>query len=223
MTLTQYNMKFSELARHAVWLVSTDRERIRRFIDCLTFQLRVLITRERVSGATFDEVVDIGREIELVRNQERIERVAKRSRGSGSFGGVPAGDQFHHGRGRPYRHAQTTRPVHRGTSSGHGYFGFHQGQSSLSALPAQSSTHAPSTQGSSMSGPSSSYPGARGSLQSPPPFAERGCFECGDLGYIKRHSPPFGRFISAEESAAFDFGTSYFTTRPTSSGWSSFS
>ncbi|XP_070054972.1 uncharacterized protein [Nicotiana tomentosiformis] len=44
-------------------------ERIRRFIDGLTYQLRLLITRERVSGATFDEVVDIARQIEVVRSQ----------------------------------------------------------------------------------------------------------------------------------------------------------
>ncbi|XP_070045449.1 uncharacterized protein [Nicotiana tomentosiformis] len=36
-SVTQYKMRFSELARHAVWLVPTDRERIRRFIDGLTY------------------------------------------------------------------------------------------------------------------------------------------------------------------------------------------
>ncbi|XP_070044879.1 uncharacterized protein [Nicotiana tomentosiformis] len=66
MTVTQYEMRFSELARYAVWLVPTNRERIRRFIDGLTFQLRVFMTRDRVSGATFEEVVDIARQIELV-------------------------------------------------------------------------------------------------------------------------------------------------------------
>ncbi|XP_070046001.1 uncharacterized protein [Nicotiana tomentosiformis] len=39
MSMTQYKMRFSELARHAVWLVPTDMERIRRFIDGLTYQL----------------------------------------------------------------------------------------------------------------------------------------------------------------------------------------
>ncbi|XP_070045720.1 uncharacterized protein [Nicotiana tomentosiformis] len=32
-----YEMRFSKLARHAIWLVPTDRERIRRFIDGLTY------------------------------------------------------------------------------------------------------------------------------------------------------------------------------------------
>ncbi|XP_070023205.1 uncharacterized protein [Nicotiana sylvestris] len=46
-SVTQYGMRFSELARHVVWLVTTDRERIKRFIDGLDFQLRLLMTRER--------------------------------------------------------------------------------------------------------------------------------------------------------------------------------
>ena len=58
-SVTRYEMRFSELVRHAVLMVPTDRERIRRFIDGLTYQLWLLMTRERVSGATFDEVVDI--------------------------------------------------------------------------------------------------------------------------------------------------------------------
>ncbi|XP_070015317.1 uncharacterized protein [Nicotiana sylvestris] len=66
------------------------RERIRRFVDGLTYQLQILMTRERVSGSTFEEVVDIAREIESVCCQERDEREAKRPRGSGSFGGAPS-------------------------------------------------------------------------------------------------------------------------------------
>lgn len=48
MSVTRYEMRFSELTRHTIWLVPTDRERIRRFIDGLTFQLRLLMTRESV-------------------------------------------------------------------------------------------------------------------------------------------------------------------------------
>ncbi|XP_070049488.1 uncharacterized protein [Nicotiana tomentosiformis] len=68
MSVKQYGMRFSELAYHAVWLVPTDREKIRRFSDGLTYQLRLLMTRGRVSCATFDEVVDIARQIEIVRS-----------------------------------------------------------------------------------------------------------------------------------------------------------
>ncbi|XP_070031864.1 uncharacterized protein [Nicotiana tomentosiformis] len=87
--VTQYEMRFSELACHVVWLVPTDRERIRRFIDGLTCQLRLRMTRDRVSGATFDEVIHIARQIEMVCSQKRGKRESKRPRGSSGFSGVP--------------------------------------------------------------------------------------------------------------------------------------
>ncbi|XP_070056612.1 uncharacterized protein [Nicotiana tomentosiformis] len=105
MSAMQYEIRFSELARHAIWLVPTDSERIMRFIDGLTFQLRLLMTRESVYGAAFDEVVDIARQIEMVCGQERVEREAKRPRGQVGFSDAPFGDQFHHGRGRHFRQA----------------------------------------------------------------------------------------------------------------------
>ncbi|XP_070003826.1 uncharacterized protein, partial [Nicotiana sylvestris] len=108
------------------------------------------MTRQRVSDTSFEEVVDIARDIESIRRQERVEREAKRPRGSGSFGGVLFGGKFHHGRGRPFRHAPAARLAHRGASSSHDYHSSQQGHSSLSALPAQSSSHAPLVQGSSM-------------------------------------------------------------------------
>ncbi|XP_070048632.1 uncharacterized protein [Nicotiana tomentosiformis] len=97
----------------------------------------------------------------MVHTQERGEREAKRPRGPGDFSGVPSGGQFYRNRGRPYRHAQMGHPVHCGASSIHGLYSSHQGQSSLSALPAQSSSRAPSVQGSFAPGASSSYFGSR--------------------------------------------------------------
>ncbi|XP_070042738.1 uncharacterized protein [Nicotiana tomentosiformis] len=79
MSMMKYEMKFSELVCHAIWLVPTDRERIRRFIDGLTFQLRLLMTRERVSGFTFDDLVIIAHQIDMVRSQERVERGGQES------------------------------------------------------------------------------------------------------------------------------------------------
>ncbi|XP_070045546.1 uncharacterized protein [Nicotiana tomentosiformis] len=189
LSVTQYEMRFSELARHAVWLVPIDRERIRRFIDGLTYQLWLVMTRERVSGATFDKVVDIARQIEVVHSQERGEREAKRPRGPGDFCGVPSGGQFYRGRGRPYRHAQTGRPVHRGASSSHGSYSSHQGQPFLGSLPAQSSSRASSDQGSFAPGASSSYSGSRGPIQSAPPPVPGSCFECGEFGHMWRQCP----------------------------------
>ncbi|XP_070037225.1 uncharacterized protein [Nicotiana tomentosiformis] len=187
MSVTQYEMQFSELACHAIWLVPTDRERIMRFIDGLTYQLQLLMTKERVSGATFDEVVNIARQIEIVRGQERVEREAKRPRGQGGFSDAPFGGQFQHSRGLHFRQAQSARPFHRGASSGHSSHNSHQVHSSLSALPVQSSSCAPPVQGSSMPSSSTSHPGV-GSLQFLPP-APGNCFECGELGHLWRQCP----------------------------------
>ncbi|XP_070036611.1 uncharacterized protein [Nicotiana tomentosiformis] len=153
-------MRFSELARHAVWLVPTEREKIRRFINGLNHQFRFVMTLGNVACGKFNEVVDSARRLEMVRTQEREEREAKRSRGLGNSSGVPSGGQPYHNRGRPYRPAHMTFPVHRGASASHGSYSARPSQSSLSALPAQSSTHAPSVQGSSVPRSSGSYFGS---------------------------------------------------------------
>ncbi|XP_070045526.1 uncharacterized protein [Nicotiana tomentosiformis] len=186
-------MRFSELARHVVWLVPTDRERIMRFIDGLTYQLRLHMTKERVSGATFDEVVDIARQIEVVRSQERGDREAKRPRGSGSFGGVPCGGKFYHNRGRP---------VHCGASSSHSSYSSHQSLSALSTLPTPSTLRAPSVQGSYIPGLSSSYSGSRGSPQNLPPFFEMKCYECGELGHVRKYCPRHTQGLVQQRSQA---------------------
>nr|XP_009776134.1 PREDICTED: uncharacterized protein LOC104225955 [Nicotiana sylvestris] len=125
---------------------------------------------------------------------------AKRFRGSGSFSGVPSRGQSQHRRGHPFRHTQPTRSGRHGGSSGHGFHGSHRGHSSLSALPDKSSNQAPSIYGSSMLGSSSGHPVAWGSLQSPPPLATRVCFECGDLGHIKRFCPRLTGGSSSQRS-----------------------
>ncbi|XP_070057227.1 uncharacterized protein [Nicotiana tomentosiformis] len=68
LSVTQYEMRFSELARHTVWLVPTKRDRIKRFIDGITYQLYFAMTQESVSGARFDVVVDIAPRLEMVRS-----------------------------------------------------------------------------------------------------------------------------------------------------------
>ncbi|XP_070055152.1 uncharacterized protein [Nicotiana tomentosiformis] len=155
MSVTQYEMRFSELAHHAIWLVPTKRERIRRFIDGLIYQLHFVITQENASGARFDEVVDIARRLELLHNQECKEMEAKRPHSSGGFNGVSSGGQSHHNNGRPYRPAQMARPAHHGALVNHDSYNARSGESSFSALPAQSSHHVSSAQVST--GSSSGY------------------------------------------------------------------
>ncbi|XP_070050702.1 uncharacterized protein [Nicotiana tomentosiformis] len=149
-------MRFSELARHMIWLVPIERERVKRFIDGLNCGIRFVITREIATASRFNKVVDIAKRLELALSQECEEREAKRPRGSGGFSGVSSGGQSHHSRDRPYRPAQMARSVHRGASFIHSSYNDRSGQSSFSALPAQSSYHDSPSQASTSS--SSGYP-----------------------------------------------------------------
>ncbi|XP_070041132.1 uncharacterized protein [Nicotiana tomentosiformis] len=179
-------MQFLELARHAV---PTEREKIRRFINGLNHQLHFVMTVGNIASVKFDEVVDSARRLKMVRTQEREEREAKMSRGPGNSSGVPSGGQSYHSRGRPYRPTHMSRPARRGASASLGSYNARSSQSSLSALPAQSSSRAPSVQGASVPGSSDSYSGSRGPPQYFPPLFEKSCFECGDLGHMKRNCP----------------------------------
>ncbi|XP_070054072.1 uncharacterized protein [Nicotiana tomentosiformis] len=165
--------------------------RIRRFIDGLNNGLNFVMTREIASSARFDEVIDIVRRLEQVHSQEREEMDAKRPRGSGGFSGVSSGGKSHHSRGRSYRPAQMARPVHCGASASHGSYSAHPGQSSLRALPVQSLSRAPSAQGSSVPGPSSSYSGSWGPIQYLPPLTDRSCYVCGEFVHMRRYCPHF--------------------------------
>ncbi|XP_070036956.1 uncharacterized protein [Nicotiana tomentosiformis] len=120
------------------------------------------MTLGNIAVAKFDEVVDSARWQEMVRIQEHEERESKRSHGPGNSGSVPSRGQSYHNRGRPYRPARMARPAHCGASTSHGSYSALPSQSSLSALLSQSSSRAPS---------------------------ERGCFECGELGHMKRYCP----------------------------------
>ncbi|XP_070034758.1 uncharacterized protein [Nicotiana tomentosiformis] len=71
MTVTQYETRFVDLARHATILLHTEKERVRRFIDGLTYTIRLQIAKETRSDISFQMTIDIARRIELVRAQER--------------------------------------------------------------------------------------------------------------------------------------------------------
>nr|XP_009792139.1 PREDICTED: uncharacterized protein LOC104239254 [Nicotiana sylvestris] len=124
MTVSQYEVRFSELAQYAPWMVPTDWERIRRFVDGLNCPIRIMMARERILSHTFEDAVDVARDIETDRRLEREEREAKRPRGSASHSGALSRGQFQQSRGRSYRPHQSARPEYCGPSSGHGHQGF---------------------------------------------------------------------------------------------------
>ncbi|XP_070050759.1 uncharacterized protein [Nicotiana tomentosiformis] len=88
MTVTQYETRFVDLARHAIILLPTERERVRRFIDGLTYTIRLQIAKERKTDISFQTSMNIARRIELVRAQERGPLSDKRPRHSSNFRGA---------------------------------------------------------------------------------------------------------------------------------------
>nr|XP_009792331.1 PREDICTED: uncharacterized protein LOC104239401 [Nicotiana sylvestris] len=148
MTMTQYEIRFTELACHAVFLVPTERQ---RFIDGLNYGLRYGMARESEREARFDQVFEIARHLEHACRLKIEEREAKRPRGSGGFGGTSSGGQSQYSKGHPSRPAQAARQIPRGSSVSHSSYSFCLVQSSFSALSTQKSYHSSSAQGSSIS------------------------------------------------------------------------
>ncbi|XP_070003510.1 uncharacterized protein [Nicotiana sylvestris] len=170
------------------WVPQSQREELCRQFEWLCQGDMTVSQYERILSHTFEDVVDISCDIETARRQEREDREAKRSRGSGSYTGAPSRGQFQQGSGRSFRPHQLARPEYRGASSGHSYQGFQHGQSSLSSLPAQSLSYDPLAQGSSAPSASASHSGARGSHQSPS-LVSGSCFECEEFGHMRRQCP----------------------------------
>ncbi|XP_070005511.1 uncharacterized protein [Nicotiana sylvestris] len=157
MIVSQYEVRFLELARYAPWMVPTDRERIRRFVDWLIYPIRILMARERILSHTFEDAVDIARDIEADRRQEREEREAKRPRGSGSFSGALSRSQFQQSRGRSYRPHQSARSEYRGASSGRGHQGFQQAPTQSARGEGHTARGRPRWGGGSGGGPARFY------------------------------------------------------------------
>ncbi|XP_070054538.1 uncharacterized protein [Nicotiana tomentosiformis] len=57
MTITQYENRFIYLSRHAVVLIPPERERVRRFIDGLTFGIKLHMAKETEDDISFNRVV----------------------------------------------------------------------------------------------------------------------------------------------------------------------
>ncbi|XP_070045075.1 uncharacterized protein [Nicotiana tomentosiformis] len=144
MTVTQYETTFVDLARHATILLPTERERVGRFIDGLTFTLRLQMAKETESDISFQMVVDIARRIELVHAQERGPVSDKRPRHSSSFSGDSSGGRVTFGRVHPPRPFHSALQASHSTSGSHGPYVSHLEQLAYSAPPTHIS--APSIQ-----------------------------------------------------------------------------
>nr|XP_033517016.1 uncharacterized protein LOC117281250 isoform X1 [Nicotiana tomentosiformis] len=99
MTVLEYAIRFSELSCHVPTLVPTVRERVQRFSEGLSYDLRFCMTRELQTDTPYQEVVEIARMLECIRGEEREDKETKRSRGSGGFSGFYSSAMIYHGRG----------------------------------------------------------------------------------------------------------------------------
>ncbi|XP_070009717.1 uncharacterized protein [Nicotiana sylvestris] len=80
MTISEYVVCYTSLARHAPALVSTVRERVHWFIKGLIPSIRSSMARELEMDISYQQVVSIARRIEGMPAREKEERKGKRSR-----------------------------------------------------------------------------------------------------------------------------------------------
>ncbi|XP_070003165.1 uncharacterized protein [Nicotiana sylvestris] len=111
MTVSEYAIRFTDLARHASALVSIVRERVRRFIEGLIPNIRSSMARELEIYVTYKQVVSIARRVEGMLARDREEREAKRSRELGHYSGVRAPATVRHGKGYMSRPASSGIPA----------------------------------------------------------------------------------------------------------------
>ncbi|XP_070045654.1 uncharacterized protein [Nicotiana tomentosiformis] len=158
MIVTQYESHFVDLARHALFLLPTEGERVRRFIEGPTHLIRFQMAKEIGSEISFQAAANVARRIEMVLEQ-------------GNFG-----------RGHPLRPFHSALHASHGASRSHGPIIPYYGQPAFSAHSAPIS--APPLQSYYII-----YPAHLGQLQLQQPWHQDGCYECGNIGHIRRYCP----------------------------------
>ncbi|XP_070046243.1 uncharacterized protein [Nicotiana tomentosiformis] len=166
--MSEYAIRFSKLARHAPILDPTIRERVRKFIEVLDYDIKKCMAREFQTDTPFQQVVEIARKIGGVLGEEKEYKEAKRSRRSGGFSGFYFSARTHYSGGSSSRPAQSAHQI---TQSAPVRF--------YNAPPAHDSYNG-----------YSSYPTQTQYEQSRP---QKGGYECGDTRHITRDCPRLGR------------------------------
>ncbi|XP_070056944.1 uncharacterized protein [Nicotiana tomentosiformis] len=72
MFVTDYEARFSELSHHALMILPTDAKRVLRFIAGLHYGIEVTMDREVEMRIHYEQVVEIVRRIEGIRNQGQL-------------------------------------------------------------------------------------------------------------------------------------------------------
>ncbi|XP_070034637.1 uncharacterized protein [Nicotiana tomentosiformis] len=89
-SVTEYEMRFTEQSRHATILVPSEEERVRRFIDGLHYSIHLAMAREKETRISFHQVVEIACRVKRIHSESRDMRQGrdKMSRQSSSFSGA---------------------------------------------------------------------------------------------------------------------------------------
>nr|XP_009765603.1 PREDICTED: uncharacterized protein LOC104217144 [Nicotiana sylvestris] len=114
MIVSEYAIRFSELARRAPTLVPSVKERVRKFIEGLDYDIKICMARELHTNTPFQQVVEIARRIEGVLAEEKGYKETKRSQSTGGFSGFYSSGMNHYGEGSSSRSAQSAHQSTRG-------------------------------------------------------------------------------------------------------------
>ncbi|XP_070036010.1 uncharacterized protein [Nicotiana tomentosiformis] len=203
--MTDCEVRFSELSRHALMILPTDAERVRILVSGLHYGIQATMAQEVETGTSYGLVVEITRRIGGVRQWSREQTARdKQFRYSGEFSGDLAG-----GRGQFVR-GQSNRPHYPAPPPPQGalvrpYF---------SIIP-ESSYRPPAIQGSS-----NEYSGHQGQTSSQQSIIPRGCFEYGDLSHVWRFFPRLhGRPVQQGQQPMIIAPVSPPAIRPPRGGW----
>ncbi|XP_070034728.1 uncharacterized protein [Nicotiana tomentosiformis] len=90
MTVSEYAVRLSDLARHAPALVAIVRERVRRFIEGIHPSIRISMVRELETDISYQQVVSISWRLKGMLTRDRQERETKKSRESSTYSGTRA-------------------------------------------------------------------------------------------------------------------------------------
>ena len=86
LSVIEYEAHFCQLTRHALAIIPNETERIHRFVRGLTFSIRSAVFRASREGASFQSIMSVAKEAELMEREEFGD--PKRAYVSGQFHGA---------------------------------------------------------------------------------------------------------------------------------------
>ncbi|XP_070032003.1 uncharacterized protein [Nicotiana tomentosiformis] len=136
MVVTRYETIFVDLSYHTTIMIPAKRERVQRFIDGLTYGIRLQMARETEDDISFTQVVEIARRIECLMGQARETTSDKRPRYVRGFNGASSRGRGSFGRGYHIRQVQSALQVTHGASGSCGAYESLPEQLAFSTPPA---------------------------------------------------------------------------------------